>query len=559
MTYNAIFAKSFSRYEQKKFGYWAIIGSFILVLSSFTLLKPFLGPLPILNFRLSMGTGHTLLVIEDTSSSHPSNISSSRPLNIISSQPSNIVSSSQQSNISISQPSNIGNSQQSNISSSQQLNTGSSQQSNISISQPSNIGNSQQLNISISKPLSTNTSQPSVSDGEEKLKQERKPICSVSDPRYESYNFCDAEGDIRIHGRSSTVFATSSQQGVLVGNESWIIKPYARVTDKTAMSVIKEISVKAIAAPEEAPTCTVNHSVPAVIFATGGYSGNHFHSFTDTIIPLFVASSQFRGEVQFAVTNFQQYWINKFQAILKQLSKYEIINIDAEDRVHCFPRVIVGLKRYKDLRIDPLMASKGYSMKEFRQVMRNAYSLKRSTAIKIRNGTRKKQPRLLIISRKWTRAFVNVNEIAELAKSLGFKVVVSEASMNLDKYSQVVNSCDVMLGVHGAGLTNFFFLPTNAILIQVLPWGGYDWLASTYFKQPTLDTDIRYLEYKIKEEESSLIEQYPIDHPVFRDPISVHKHDWGQFKSLYLEKQNVKIDVSRFKHTLLEALELLHH
>ncbi|XP_042491169.1 beta-1,2-xylosyltransferase XYXT1-like [Macadamia integrifolia] len=569
MTYNEIFAKSFTRYEQKKFGYWAIIGSFILALSSFTLLKPYLGPLPILNFRLSMGSGLTMLVLEDTSNSQPSNISSPRPLNIITSQPSNIVISSQQSNKSISEPSNnIGNSQQPNISSSsQQSNISSSQQSNKSISQPSNnIGNSQQPNISISKPLSLRTSQPlntissqpSVSDREVNLSQETQLLCNVSDPKYD---FCDAKGDVRIHGSSSTVFAVSSKPGVLLGNESWIIKPYARKTDKTAMGVIKEISVKAIVGQEEAPNCTLKHSVPAVIFSAGGYAGNHFHSFSDIIIPLFVASSKFQGEVQFAITNFQQYWVKKFHAILKQLSKYEIINIDADDRsVHCFPRVIVGLKQYKDLRIDPLVASKGYSIKEFRQLLRNAYSLKKSTAIKISNGTPKK-PILLILSRQRSRKFTNVDEIAEMARSLGFEVVVSEATMNLDKFSEVVNSCDVMMGIHGAGLTNFFFLPTNAILIQVLPWGGFDWVASTYYNKPTLDTDIRYLEYRIKEEESSLLEQYPLDHPVFSDPRSIHKHDWGLFKSIYMDKQNVKIDVSRqgrFRATLLEALELLH-
>ncbi|KAJ4973770.1 hypothetical protein NE237_006944 [Protea cynaroides] len=646
MMYNEIFSKSFKRQEQKKFGYLAAVGSFILALSSFCLVKPYLGPLPNLNLRLSMGPGLTMLVTEDTSSSsssQPSNIIRSQPLNISSSQPSSTgssqtlttniyqkpnisrsqpsnigtsqpevstssshksnisrsqpaeengnsqqsnvsnsqpaeengnsqqlkvsssqpakISSSQQSNISSSEPSNIassepatiGNSQQSNISSCQTETVGISQQSNISSSQPSNIGNSQQANVTSSdKPQSTSSSQSSV--GDITLKRVRKPICDVLNP---SFDFCDAEGDVRIHGISSRVYAFPSQMDDLAGNESWTIKPYARKRDKTAMGNTKEILVKAIGPHEEAPSCTLNHSVPAIIFSTGGYAGNHFHSFSDIIIPLFVASAQFQGEVQFVVTDFQKYWIEKFQAILKQLSKYEIINIDNYDQtVHCFPRVIVGLQRYQDMKIDPSMASKGYSMKEFRELLRKAYSLKKLNAIKISHP---KPPRLLIVSRKWSRTFKNVDEIVEMAKSLGFEVVVSEASMNMYKFSQVVNSCDVMMGVHGAGLTNFVFLPTNAILIQVLPWGGFQWLASTYFGKPSKDMDIRYLEYKIKEEESSLLQQYPLDHPVFMDPASVSKHDWGLFKSVYLDKQNVKLDVGRFRPTLLEALELLHH
>ncbi|XP_042491181.1 alpha-1,3-arabinosyltransferase XAT3-like isoform X2 [Macadamia integrifolia] len=467
MTSNRVVAKSFSWYEPK-LGYCVFIGYFILALTTFTLLKPFLDLLPISNLQLSMGTGLNKLVIEDTNSSQPS---------------------------------------------------------------------SGELII---------------------LKQERKPICNVSNPKFD---FCDIEGDVRIHGSNSStiLFAASSQMGTLEGDESWFIKPHPRKYDRNAMKFIKEFSVKAIVDHEEAPPCTVNHNVPAIVFSIGGYSDNQFHSFSDLLIPLFTVSAQFHGEVQFLVANFEKDWIIKFQAVLEQLSKYEIIDIDTDDKVRCFPRMIVGLKFYKDLKIDPLTASNGYSMKMFRKLLRKAYSLKKSTAIKIGPHTQEK-PKLLIISRKGSRSFMNVDEIAEMAKSLGLEVVVSEATKNLNEFSLVLNSCDVMLGVHGAGLTNFVFLPTNAIVIQVLPWGGFEWVGSNcYGKQPTLEMDLRYLEYKIKVEESSLLQQYPLDHPVIKDPSSVTNHSWGLFKSVYMDKQNVKINVGRFRATLLEALDLLHY
>ncbi|XP_043715685.1 alpha-1,3-arabinosyltransferase XAT3-like isoform X1 [Telopea speciosissima] len=470
----SVIAKRFSWYEQK-IGNWVILFYFILALSSVTLLKPYLDPLPISNLRLSMATQDlTKLVIEDTDSS-------------------------------------------------------------------------QKLNLS--------NSQSSVSSGEVILKQERKPICNVSDPRFD---ICDIEGDVRIHGNSSSIFiASSSQMDALEGNKSWLIKPHPRKGDPNAMRFIREFSVKAIVGQEEAPPCSVYHSVPAVVFSHGGYSRNLFHSFSDVLIPVFETSAQFQGEVQFLVTNFEKHLIIKFQAILKQLSNYEIIDIDSDDQVHCYPRMIVGVKFYKDLKIDPFI-SNGYSMKMFRQLLINAYSLKKFTAIKISPDTQEK-PRLLILSRKGSRSFMNVDEIAEMAKSLGFEVVVSEGMKNMEEFSHVVNSCDVMLGVHGAGLTNMVFLPTNAILIQVLPWGGFDWVASNCYGQPPLGMDLRYLIYKIKEEESSLLQKYTLDDPVIKDPTSIHKHNWNQFQSVYMDKQNVKIDVGRFRATLLEALELLHH
>ncbi|XP_042507045.1 alpha-1,3-arabinosyltransferase XAT2-like [Macadamia integrifolia] len=459
-----MFSKSFNRYEHR---YWSIIGFFIFSLAFFILLKPYLGPLPILNLKLSMNTDITVQPIENTNTSH-------------------------------------------------------------------------------------------ISSGEV---IETKQICNVSDPKFD---FCDVEGDIRVHGKSSTIFAATSQMGDFVGNKSWNVKPYPRKKDQFMMGMIKEFSVNAISRREEAaatpPPCGINHSVPAVVFSVGGYAAiNHWHAFTDILIPLFAASAQFQGEVKFLVTNLEEFWIMKYEAILEQLSRYEIINIDTEDQVHCFPHLIVGLQHYKELRIDPLTASKGYSMKEFRKLIRNAYSLKKLTAIKIGNSNSQEKPRLLILTRNASRRFLNVNEIAELAKSMGFEVVITEALTNLDKFSNIVNSCDVMIGIHGAGLTNFVFLPNNAILIQVLPCGGFEWLASNCFGDPALDMELRYMEYKIKEEESTLLEQYPLDHPVFKDPHSIHKDDWGMFKSVYLDKQDVKFNVSRFKDTFLEVLELLHH
>ncbi|KAK9278741.1 hypothetical protein L1049_028317 [Liquidambar formosana] len=309
---------------------------------------------------------------------------------------------------------------------------------------------------------------------------------------------------------------------------------------------------------QEIPSCTIDHSVPAILFSVGGYSGNLFHAFSDVVIPLYLTSQQFNGEVKFIITDGKPWWINKFRAVLKGLSKYEIINIDGEEKIHCFPKVIVGLKCHKELNIDPSKPPYS-SMKDFRNFLRSSYSLNRTAATKIRDGEEKK-PRLLIISRKRSRSFMNEGEIAEMARSLGYEVVVAEPDIasKLSRFAEIVNSCDVLLGVHGAGLTNIVFLPEKAILIQVVPLGGLEWLARLDFGQPSADMNITYLEYKIKEEESSLIEEYPLDHVVFRDPFSLHKQGWNTMRSVYLDKQNVKLDVNRFRPTLLKALELLH-
>ncbi|XP_057975161.1 beta-1,2-xylosyltransferase XYXT1-like [Malania oleifera] len=395
---------------------------------------------------------------------------------------------------------------------------------------------------------------------------ELEPICKLLEPRSD---YCKINGDIRIHGKSSTIFVASSDpMGNLGANSttlgansttSWSIRPYARKGDTTAMESVRNFSVKLVSNHDhELPSCTVNHSVPSVLFSLGGYAGNHFHDFTDVMIPLYSTSRQFNGQVQLLVADTKSHWVSKFKAILRKLSNYEIINIDGEhNQVHCFPGMIVGLyKQRKELSIDP--SKSPYSMRDFREFLRSTYSLKRATAITLGSDHGGKRPTMLIISRRKSRSFMNEREIVKMARRLGFKVIVAEATADLSKFAKIVNSCDVLMGVHGAGITNMVFLPERAILIQVVPLGGMGWLAKYDFGNPAAEMNLRYLEYQIKEEESSLIKQYPLDHVVFKDPFSIHKLGWNAIRSTYLDKQNVKLDLVRFRATLLEALRLLY-
>nr|XP_043614566.1 alpha-1,3-arabinosyltransferase XAT3-like [Erigeron canadensis] len=255
---------------------------------------------------------------------------------------------------------------------------------------------------------------------------------------------CKMKGDIRIHGNSSTIFVSTKN----VTNALVTIKPYARKGDASAMEHITNFTIKAVKEQAEAmPKCSEKHDVPAIVFSVGGYSGNNFHAFSDIIIPLYAISRKLNGEVKFLTTNRNSRWTSKFQNILDKLSRYEIIDIDVENKVHCFPSMIVGLIQddRKELNMD--------AMKDFSNFLRSAYSLDRSKAIKLTNGTTK-MPRLLIVSRKNSRSFTNVKDMVGVARDIGFEVIVSEMNSNLTQTSKLVNSCDVMMGVHGAGLTN---------------------------------------------------------------------------------------------------------
>lgn len=305
---------------------------------------------------------------------------------------------------------------------------------------------------------------------------------------------------------------------------------------------------------EELPQCTKTFTVPAMLFSSQGFTGNFFHDFTDVLIPLFINSYQFHGEVQFLVSDFMSWWVNKFSLILKQLSKHGIVNLEGEEKaVLCYRRLIAGPSFHKELGIDSMKSPNGYSILDFKKLLRQAFGLKRDTVVIT------KKPKLLIISRKKSREFLNEKEIAQLAMSLGFDVVIGEGQWDItvSKFANLVNSADVMLGVHGAGLTNMVFLPKDAVVIQVIPFGGLEKVARRSFEAPTMDMKIKYLDYVIQVNESSLIDQYPKDHPVLKDPMSVHKQGWIALSSLYLVKQNIRIDLQRFRNTLLEAFKLV--
>ncbi|CAL9054600.1 unnamed protein product [Musa banksii] len=393
-------------------------------------------------------------------------------------------------------------------------------------------------------PVSSHSKKPDV-------EAQMRPLCEIG---YRS-DVCDIHGDIRIIGKdlSSVILVTPSRAA---RNESWQVKPYARKWDHGVMPRIKVVNVRSENDYVAAPQCTVGHTVPAIVFTTAGYVGNYFHAFTDVLVPLFQTARQFDGEVQFVISSCNFWWISKYKPYFDKLSRYEIIDYDKDARVHCYKHVIVGLRSDQDMMIDPSKSPMGYTMSDFMGFMRRTYSLDRDHALRISEAPGKK-PRLLIISRSQTRRFVNVNKIVGMAKKVGFEVVVSEGGFDLANFSRVVNSCDVMLGVHGAGLTNFVFLPPDAVLIQVVPFGRLEWVASTYFAKPAGKTQLKYLEYTIGEDESTLTELFPRDDPVFRDPKSIHKLGWIKMGEIYLTKQNVRLDLKRFKPVLLEALRLL--
>ncbi|KAK4414218.1 Alpha-1,3-arabinosyltransferase XAT2 [Sesamum alatum] len=364
-------------------------------------------------------------------------------------------------------------------------------------------------------------------------------------------------GDIRIHGNSSTIVVASTYAQ---DTTSWTIKPYARKGDRVVMGKVRTFKIIP-QAPVAAPHCTRNFSVPAIVFSGGGYAGNPFHDFTDVLIPLYLTSREFNRTVMFLVANKRSWWTSKYKVLLQNLSMFDVIDIDNEDQVLCFPKMIVGLKAHKEFSIDPSKPPYNYSATDFTKFLKSTYALERQFVYDCghnhKNCSTRGRPRLLVVSRKKTRHLINEGEVADLGRSLGFDVVVREMGWQVSSVARFVNSFDVMVGVHGAGLTNMVFLPENAVVIQIVPL-GLQFLAKHYFQLPAKDMKLQYLEYKVCLNESSLSGKHPAaGGEGYRDGVVVDGKGWRDFRSVYLDNQDVNVELDRFRGTLLKALELV--
>ncbi|KAH7861424.1 hypothetical protein Vadar_025968 [Vaccinium darrowii] len=358
---------------------------------------------------------------------------------------------------------------------------------------------------------------------------------------------CVANKPVRIDTSTMKVYAPFSQESPQANR---VIRPYARQDDKTALSFVSPVQI--LQGNITPPACQYTHNVPAVVFSTGGFAGNLFHEFNEILIPLFITSRHFQSRLRFIVTDFSPAFVGKFEKVLAHLSSYEVINPTANGSLHCFPGAVVGLHYHDNLAVKTTHIPGGYSMLDFKQFLKESYS------VKIQHLSKTEKTVLILVSRQNSRMFLNEDDMVTMMKGLGFRVVIARPDMlsNLDKFAQVLNSCSVMVGAHGAGLANALFLPQGAVLVQVVPL-GLDWPSTNYFGVPATEMGLNYVEYKIEPEESSLLSLYGGDHPVINNPASIFAKGYAVARSVYLDRQHMYVNVVRFRKTLIKALGLL--
>ncbi|KAJ4772622.1 Glycosyltransferase family 61 protein [Rhynchospora pubera] len=368
-------------------------------------------------------------------------------------------------------------------------------------------------------------------------------------------DICFMSGDVRTHSPSSSISLyppPSNQSNWVIKEER--IRPYTRKWETPIMKTIDEIVLRTASRKDSFHhKCDVQHDAPALVFSAGGYTGNLFHSFNNVILPLYITSQHLNRRVVLVVCGYRNWWYRKYEKILSQISEHPIVDFSNDTRTHCFPAAIVGLRFHGTLSVNPRRLHDRKSILDFQNFLRKSYE-PNNKRMEVYSKRRNHTPKLVIVSRKGTREIENERNVVQVSKKVGFDVEVlsPNETMPLKHIFDKLSKCDVVMGVHGAALTHFLFMRPGSMLIQIEPLGVAD-EAWQCFGEPALKMGIRYINYKVNLSESSLYKKYPIS-AMDTNAMESKKKGWKHTKEVYLEGQNVTLDLNRVKKVLTQAI-----
>lgn len=362
--------------------------------------------------------------------------------------------------------------------------------------------------------------------------------------------------------RSRVFFIPPAPQLPAAQSATWSIRSQSRKYIGVREVVVRSLNLSDL---RDAPECTLRRSVPAVVFAVGGLTFNYWHAFSDVLVPLFTTARAFDRQVELLATDTRgrEWFLLKYDRVLRALSRFRAVDLDADEEVRCYPHLVVGLRGHRDFDIDPARTPARYDMFAFRLFVRDAYSLPPpAAALPCKSGSGgdempKPRPRALLILRARTRRFVNPEAIVAAMERAGFDVARMEpgSGQRVDDVARQVDACDVLVGAHGAGLTNMVFLRTGGVVLQVVPYGNMEPYGEGFFGRPAAHMGVRHVAYSVAAEESTLYERYGKDSPVITDPDVFYRN--GTNAKYYWHEQDIRLNTTRFMPTMERVKRML--
>ncbi|PSR88420.1 Protein O-linked-mannose beta-1,4-N-acetylglucosaminyltransferase [Actinidia chinensis var. chinensis] len=373
-------------------------------------------------------------------------------------------------------------------------------------------------------------------------------ICNRS---HLNYDICSINSPTVLDPKASTFYVTGH---TISKPQVEKIQPYPRKWDKFRMNRIKEFN---LTSGPPSPPCMVQHNATALVFSVGGYDGDFFSDFYDEFIPLFITiNSLFYGkDFVLVISNVRGWWIWRYADLLQSFNKHPIINLDNDTTTHCFPSATIGLMSLDLKSKNPKPTTNSKIILQFHQLLEKTYGHNHSS----NSPSLKTQPRLVLAGRRGAigRLFMHRAEVKKVAEDEGFEVVEFDPKYAIPMHEvyALLSSSHVLMGVHGAALTHLLFLRPGSVLLQVVPLAT-EWLAERCFGILAREMDLDYMDYKIGVGESSLVDKYGKDHMALKDPEGFLEKNRGWTSmtvETYLKKQNVRLDLDRFRGYLKKA------
>ncbi|GJN33308.1 hypothetical protein PR202_gb21894 [Eleusine coracana subsp. coracana] len=316
-----------------------------------------------------------------------------------------------------------------------------------------------------------------------------------------------------------------------------------------------------------APTrraATCGTTSPAVVFSTGGYTGNVYHEFNDGVLPLFVTAHHLRRRVVFVILEYHDWWVTKYGDVVSRLSAFPPIDFANDRRVHCFPEVIAGLRIHGELTVDPARTPEGKSVADFRRLLDDAYRGRiQFLEIQERRAARKQQRHHH--HRRGTRPVPhlvpprhhqeNEADVAAMAAAVGFDVRVVQPDRTTE-LCKIYRELKRQRRHGGRARRRHDALPLHArpgtVFIQVVPLGT-DWAAGPTTASPRPGWGCATWATRSTRRRARCQGEYPAGDPVLTDPAGVAQRGWDVTKKVYLDRQNVRLDLNRFREELVRA------
>lgn len=352
-------------------------------------------------------------------------------------------------------------------------------------------------------------------------------------------DICTLRGDVRINVETGEIVLFAKDPATPRGPLS--VRPHPRKWDYNAMRDVTELRIRAMeaAAGQGSPLweCTSHERAPAAVFSAGGYCGGAFHDYNEVFLPLFQTVHQYARDVVLLVADLKGAWwwrgAPAADTLVGAMTQHRIRLLgqrnDTEGEpqgVQCFERVTIGLRHHLcmydefgglETRSESLA---GVRVSDFGPVVAAGLQAEAPSParVQVAEGS---TPVVGIVQRRGTRVLTNFEAMLAAAEAAGYRalaLVLEE--LRPREAVRALRQLDVLVAVHGAGLANLALMRPGGVVMQILPYGewGTGRLVGREYRNLADLQGLKYLEWHVPLQDSSLVDAYPLTDPVLMDP-----------------------------------------